>query len=96
MIVRIVKMTFQLQEVDNFKNDFEQVKTFIRGVEGCLSLSLNQSIDAPNVFFTYSHWESESHLEAYRNSELFKQVWTKTKPRFLCSAEAWSCVTQQL
>jgi hypothetical protein len=29
-------------------------------------------------------------LETYRHSELFKEVWSKTKPLFNAKPEAWS------
>ena len=40
--------------------------------------------------FTISHWDSEAALELYRQSELFKFTWAKTKPLFEEKAQAWS------
>jgi quinol monooxygenase YgiN len=64
----------------------------IRDFEGCVSLELLQDVSHPNIFFTYSQWEREDHLSAYRNSELFKEVWGSTKKLFKDKPEAWSVV----
>jgi quinol monooxygenase YgiN len=41
---------------------------------------------------TYSHWEDEGALNAYRSSELFSNLWAKIKPKFSKKPEAWSHV----
>ena len=48
------------------------------------------SIFEANIFFTYSFWSSETALNEYRNSELFKAIWIKTKVLFSAKPEAWS------
>jgi len=49
-----------------------------------------QDLNQKNVFFTYSWWNSEGDLNAYRNSDLFKGVWVKTKLLFNDKPLAWS------
>lgn len=44
----------------------------------------------PTVLYTFSLWESDDHLQAYRNSELFLAVWPRTKALFAGKAEAFS------
>ncbi|MEZ4948222.1 MAG: antibiotic biosynthesis monooxygenase family protein [Saprospiraceae bacterium] len=90
MIKRIVKMTFRENHIEDFKTVFKESKQYIRNFEGCHHLELWQQTNNPSVFFTYSMWESEKHLDAYRHSELFKTTWAKTKPLFEAKAEAWS------
>ena len=90
MIKRIVKMTFHPGEVDAFLADFEKIKTKIRNREGCRHLELWREVEGSNVLFTYSFWESEAALNAYRKSDLFKAVWKKTKEKFAEKAQAWS------
>ena len=90
MFVRIVKMSFEPKNVDAFLNNFNNNKTKIRAFEGCEFLELYRDKIDSNIFFTYSYWKSESDLENYRNSELFKGVWAKTKPLFNAKPEAWS------
>ena len=90
MFVRIVKMSFHQEHIETFKVIFEEKKKFIRSSEGCKLLELYQDKNNKELFFTYSYWETEQDLENYRNSELFKNVWTKTKALFNDKAEAWS------
>jgi quinol monooxygenase YgiN len=42
------------------------------------------------VYFTYSVWDSQEHLDAYRFTPLFKMVWPKVKEWFADKPEAWS------
>ena len=90
MIIRIVKMTFEPQKVNDFLIIFNESKQHIRNMDGCSHLELLNDINSPDVYFTYSYWESETDLDNYRNSELFINVWTKTKALFSAKAEAWS------
>jgi len=89
MIIRIVKMHFREEEIPRFLEVFEQSKLQIRHFPGCTHLQLLKA-ELPGVLFTYSHWESPEALENYRNSELFKTTWVKTKRLFRHRAEAWS------
>ncbi|KAA1242603.1 putative quinol monooxygenase [Aquimarina sp. RZ0] len=90
MIIRIVKMGFIPEQIDAFLENFEQNKHKIRNFEGCTHLQLIRDTHQTNQFFTYSHWESEKHLNNYRNSSLFKGVWKNTKDKFNQKPEAWS------
>lgn len=92
-MIRIVKMTFEPNKVNEFINNFNANKVHIRNFDGISHLELLRDKNQPNVFFTYSVWESEQHLENYRTSDLFKKVWAKTKPLFIEKAEAWSIDT---
>ncbi|GAB2777522.1 putative quinol monooxygenase [Salinimicrobium soli] len=90
MFVRIVKMTFEEAEIENFQKLFAQNREKIRGFEGCRFLELYRDKNNKNIFFTYSYWEDEQTLENYRTSALFKEVWSNTKKLFSHKAEAWS------
>lgn len=90
MFVRIVKLSFAEENIVTFLANFETVKFKIRNFKGNQLLELYQDKTNPNVFFTYSYWDNESDLENYRNSDLFKGVWAKTKPLFNAKPEAWS------
>lgn len=93
MISRIVKMQFRTEEIDNFKSLFDSVKEKIAGFEGNRGVQLVQDIAIPEIFFTLSIWEHPQALENYRNSELFKDTWSKTKALFdEQRPEAWSTV----
>lgn len=90
MLVRIVKMSFDNNQIDVFIDHFNYNKNKIQNFKGCLLLELYRDKLQPNIFFTYSHWEKEQDLNAYRNSELFKTLWAKTKMLFNSKPEAWS------
>ncbi len=90
MIKRIVKMSFELEKVEKFKSIYELNWHKIKGFEGCLHVELLQDHSSPSIFFTYSNWESENHLNNYRESILFKTVWASTKVLFNQKTEAWT------
>lgn len=90
MFVRIVKMSFQYDKIEEFQANFHAVKEQIRNFEGCQFLELYRDKNNTNIFFTYSYWNTENDLENYRQSELFKTVWAKTKILFNDKPEAWS------
>ena len=93
MFTRIVKMEFKKENIPAFLANFETVKEKIRTFPGCEFLELYNVKYNETIFFTYSRWNDESDLENYRNSELFKEVWSITKPMFKQKAEAWSVDT---
>jgi heme-degrading monooxygenase HmoA len=90
MIKRFVKMKFKPENIERFKDIFNTSKPLIEAMDGCNHVELLQDINNPSVFFTLSIWESQSNLDNYRNSELFKGVWAKTKILFDAKPEAWS------
>lgn len=90
MIKRVVKMSFFPEKVEEFKTIFKTNRQFIRNFEGCSHVELLQDKLDPGVFFTFSLWQSEEHLNAYRDSELFKKVWESTKALFNDKPHAWS------
>jgi heme-degrading monooxygenase HmoA len=90
MILRVVKMVFRSEETDSFLEYFEGRKERIRGFDGCMHLELWRDHNDPRIFFTYSHWDSEEHLHAYRKSEFFDETWRATKAKFAEKADAWT------
>lgn len=90
MLVRIVKMSFNKDDIEKFLGNFEANKQKIRNFKGCQFLELYRDKNNTNIFFTYSYWNSEADLEAYRQSDVFKNVWNKTKPLFNAKPEVWS------
>nr|WP_321222618.1 antibiotic biosynthesis monooxygenase family protein [uncultured Psychroserpens sp.] len=90
MFVRIVKLSLEPSRIEEFLSNFESQKDKIRGFEGCEFLELYRDKHNTNIFFTYSYWQTETDLENYRHSNLFKGIWAKTKPMFNDKPEAWS------
>ena len=81
-ISRIVKMSFQEEKVEDFLKLFEEKKSFIKNFEGCTHLQLLADKKQKNIIFTYSCWNSDEALEAYRSSDLFAETWASTKVLF--------------
>ena len=90
MFVRIVKLSFHQENIPAFLENFEEMKEKIRNAPGNRLLELYQDKNNPDVFFTYSYWETEEDLENYRTSELFDGIWSFTKKLFNAKPEAWS------
>jgi Uncharacterized conserved protein len=93
MIRRIVKMKFRPEEINNFLTVFRLVHTKIVAVDGCHSVDLLQDKTDPTVIFTYSLWDSEEALNAYRHYPFFKDTWSKTKALFADRPLAWSTIS---
>jgi|SRR5688572_33447575 len=90
MIVRIVKLSIEPDKIGLFMKCFDDVKEQIRTFEGCHHMELLTDPGGSGVVFTYSSWDSEQHLENYRNSSLFQATWARVKPLFAAKAEAWT------
>ena len=90
MLVRIVKLSFNPENIEEFLSIFEATRLQIRHFEGCHKLELYRDKDNTNKFFTYSYWKDENALENYRNSAFFKTAWSNTKILFNEKPEAWS------
>ena len=78
MIIRIVKMTFSELRVDDVKKFVAAIGPTIRGFKGCHHLEILQDIHHKNIFFSYSHWESEADLDRYRSSDFLKKPGQKS------------------
>ena len=90
MIIRVVKMTFIEDCIADFTALFEAREETIRNFKGCAHVELWQDSANRNIFFTYSHWETQADLDNYRFSEFFKDTWGRTKVLFAGKPEAWS------
>ncbi len=82
MLVRIVRLTLKPEFESDFKQVFEEKKDLIAGFKGCTKVNLLQDTSNANVFFTISEWESETDLDNYRNSEVFRETWANVKQWF--------------
>lgn len=94
MIKRIVKLSFKPEHVATFQQIFAESKEKIVAMKGCHSVDLLHSVEPDYVFFTYSIWDSEADLNAYRHSELFAATWARTKILFNDRPQAWSTLLE--
>jgi heme-degrading monooxygenase HmoA len=83
-------MSFDPEKVHDFIVLFNESKEHIAHFPGCTSLKLLRDAQEANVYFTYSTWLSQEHLDQYRKSELFKNVWSQTRVLFNDKPMAWS------
>lgn len=82
MLLRIVRMEFQPDKVQEFTTFFDSIKDKIEGVAGCNHVELCKDSKLDHVYYTFSKWDGEEELDTYRHSELFAEVWEKTKKLF--------------
>ena len=95
MLIRIVRMEFAPDKVDDIKKLFEEVKVKIAGFPGCYHVELCADATFPNVFYTYSKWQNEAALNAYRSSAFFDDTWTRTKALFSGRPLAYSMLEME-
>lgn len=94
MLIRIVRMHFRTKEVPTFLALFQESRAKVRTQAGCSHLELCQDVAIPEVYYTISHWDAESSLNAYRDSELFEGIWARTKVLFADKPRAYSLVPE--
>jgi len=90
MIKRIVKLTIKTEHLADFFDIFESSKVHIAAQPGCQHVEMLQDVNDPRLCFTYSLWDNQDSLDAYRKSALFGKVWPQTKALFDSKPEAWS------
>jgi len=90
MIKRIVKLTIKEEFLNTFFEIFESSKEHILAQPGCQHVEMLQDASDSRLCFTYSLWDDQASLDAYRGSELFGKVWPRTKALFDDKPEAWS------
>ena len=93
MITRIVMLNFKPDKVAEFLEIFNQNKQLLAKSDGCIRIEIFKSTSDIDTYFTISNWQSEEHLERYRQSEIFKEIWSKVKPLFNNKAQAWTLNT---
>src|SRR3954469_24095978 len=90
MLIRIVRMHFAENQVEEFLEIFNENKIAIRNFPGCSHLQLLKDSDDPTCFSTLSHWDNAASLENYRKSDLFGNVWGRVKTLFSERSQAFS------
>lgn len=83
-------MHFKNAGVEEFLQIFRVNQHAIRNFPGCSHLELLKDLNNPSVYTTLSHWDAQSSLEKYRQSELFGNVWGRVKPLFAERTQAFS------
>ncbi|MBK7128663.1 MAG: antibiotic biosynthesis monooxygenase [Crocinitomicaceae bacterium] len=87
---RIVRLSFKPGHGHEFEHYFHEIKEKIAAQPGCLGVKLLRDTDHPGTYFTYSVWQNQEALDAYRTTDLFSVVWPKVKQWFDEKPQAWS------
>ncbi len=90
MIVRIVKLQFDESTHEEAQSHLLSYVSTVRSWPGCSRLEVLFDAHRVGRVVTYSHWESESALNAYRISPVFREFWSLVKPHLSKPAEAWT------
>ena len=90
MIVRIVRMHFRPEAKDMIWQRLVAQAPKVRNFPGCLYLALHQDAENPTIFYSISHWDSPSMLEAYRQDALFQEFWAEIKAHFMQPAQTFT------
>lgn len=90
VLIRLVRMTFRPDRVEDFRTLFSRAAPRIRAFDGCLHLELWRDARYSNILTTYSHWTGQEALDRYRKSALFKETWADTTPLFAAPPLAYS------
>lgn len=96
MLQRIVRLTLMPERRDDFVEIFKTKKSKIEAFPGCISVRLIQDASNPNILGTWSVWEDDDALQAYRDSAMFLETWKTVKPMFADKAQAWSYLNVEL
>lgn len=75
-------MTFRPEYLDELDRILKEFTPSIRAFPGCHHLEILRDIHEPHLAASYSLWDNEDALNAYRKSELFGKVWPKLKAGF--------------
>lgn len=89
-MIRIVRLTFRKEHIEDFRQLFSERKQLIRNFDGCTRLELWQDKADPRIFYTYSLWDDHSDLDNYRLSDLFRETWATVKTWFDAEPFAFS------
>ena len=78
-IIRLIHIKVDRSETENAVRNWKtQRASLMIQQKGCLSEKLLRCRDAPE-FISYSEWESEAAIEAYRNSDAHKEIVQHTR-----------------
>lgn len=92
MIKRFVKLTIREENKIDFLHLFNGAKSKILSSRGCRHLELLNDINDTRVYITFSIWDNEEDLNAYRHSHVFQKIWEEAGKYFDAEPEAWSTV----
>lgn len=94
MLLRIVRMEFQPDKLQDFDQIFLESRDKIAAFPGCHHVEMCKDPALEHVRYTFSKWAGPEALEAYRRSELFRTTWARTKVLFSGKPNAYSLISE--
>lgn len=82
MITRLVETGIRPEMVDAFIDLYMHARPTILAQPGCPRVELVPAIDQPTLFATWSVWDHESALDAYRTGAFFRDFWPGVRVLF--------------
>ena len=92
MLIRVVRMYFKEEHIQDFLTLFHESKEQIRNFDGCLKLELLQDYNQEHILTTYSYWRDKKSLDNYRHSAFFMENWAQMKKYFANKPIAFSSI----
>jgi quinol monooxygenase YgiN len=83
-------MTVKEESVEKFTAYLDTVKDDIKAFNGCEHLDVFRDKENKSIYFSYSIWKSEWHLNRYRKSPFFQETWGTLKQWFSKDTQAWT------
>jgi quinol monooxygenase YgiN len=90
MIVRVVELKFEKENLPLALEKLNAIAPKVRAMEGCSFLEISSGLKDKGMILTYSYWSDTQSLNAYRESETFRNFWRDIKQLFSDPARAWS------
>ena len=90
MITRIIKITIDPVNTDDFRQFITLMKDNFSTIGGCQHIDILNDKEDKNIFFMYTIWETEAMLNKYRKSELNKTFWNKLNQWSIKEPQAWT------
>ncbi len=90
MVIRIVRLHLKENRSERFKELFYASKPEILKFAGCQQVDLFVDKNDTNIYYTHSLWDTEEHLNDYRESKFFEGTWREVKKLFADKPQAFS------
>lgn len=91
-LVRIVYLYFEEEYSTTFNQVFLKYKPILLQQVGCQNVQLYQVEGQSQDFVTISQWRNKDDLERYRQSDVFRKMWSNLKPHFYQKPNAHSLI----
>lgn len=95
-LVRIVRLSFREEHLDDFLQFYAQVQPQIAAFEGCMEVQAFRDNEQHTVIYTMSRWTNAAYLENYRQSDFFRDTWAQVSRWFEEKPQAFSLVPLQV